>query len=234
MEFAVIDNNRQPMTSGEGRGQGFAQALAEWTLGKEYEFVRFEEIGARRRELLCSRGLILSGSAFDLALPDDGFDRAAYETMIPEFQLMHDFKGPILGICFGHQLMAIADEFDPDRTEFGGLRLRNMATPPEKHAVLPIHLTSGLRFLEQRDLWAQFHHKQEVVRNDALLKYYDIIAGTEQCPVHVMQHRHREWFGVQFHPEIGKETKAGAVGKHDAAVRDGCTLLRDFVRYCLR
>ena len=234
MKFAVIDNNMQPMSPGEGRGQGFAQALAEWTLGAEYEFVRYEDISVRRRELLQSRGLILSGSAFDFALPDDGFDRPVYETMIPEFQLMHDFKGPILGICFGHQLMAIADEFDPDRTGFGGLRIRNMVHPSEKNAVAHVHLNSDLRFFGQRNLWGQFHHKQEVVQNAELLKCYDIMAGTEQCPVHVMQHRWREWFGVQFHPEIGKKTQAGVVHQHDAAIRDGCAILHDFVRYCLR
>ena len=232
VEFAVIDNNRQPMSPGEGRGQGFAQALGDWTLGRDYEFVRYNDINARRPELLHSRGIILSGSAFDFALPDDGFDRAVYSAMIPEFQLLLDFQRPILGVCFGHQLMAIAEEFDPDRDAFGGLRIRNMAHPPGKYEVAPVHLSSDLPFLEQRDYWAQFNHQQEVVQNAELLKYYEIVAGTEQCPVQVMQHRSREWFDVQFHPEIGKETRAGAIDRHDDAVRDGSTILRDFVRYC--
>ena len=73
-----------------------------------------------------------------------------------------------------------------------------------------------------------------MVENQDLLRHYDVIAGTEQCPVHVIQHRRREWFGVQFHPEIGVETKAGATDRHDDAVADGKSVLTEFVRYCLR
>jgi GMP synthase-like glutamine amidotransferase len=221
------------MNPREGRGEGFAQALAAWTLGTDYEFVRYEAITARRRDLLNCRGLILSGSAFDLALADDTFDRRVYEMMIPQYELMREFRGPVLGICFGHQLMALADEFDPNRTDFGGLRVRNMPHPPEKHLVVAVRLQSPLKFLRQQSLWAQFHHKQEVVCNNDLLKYYQIVAGTEDCPVHVMQHRTRAWFGVQFHPEIGKETKAGAMDRHHEAVSDGKAVLEEFVRYCL-
>jgi GMP synthase-like glutamine amidotransferase len=181
-----------------------------------------------------SRGLILSGSAFDFALPDGGFDRNVYETMTPEFQLMQDFQGPILGICFGHQLMAIADEFEPGRKEFGALRVRDMPDPPEKHVIVPVRMKSPLRFLDRQELWAQFHHKQEVVLDDGLLEYFEVLAGSGQCPVHVMQHRSREWFGVQFHPEIGKQSKAGATDRHQDAVKDGQAVLQSFVRYCLR
>jgi len=49
-----------------------------------------------------------------------------------------------------------------------------------------------------------------------------------------MQHKSREWYGVQFHPEIGVSTEAGEIARHDAAELDGRTLLREFVHYCLR
>jgi GMP synthase-like glutamine amidotransferase len=179
------------------------------------------------------RGLILSGSAFDLALPDDTFDRTTYEKMIPQYELMHAFSGPILGICFGHQLMALADEFDPARRDFGGLRVRNMPRPPQNHLTTLVELRSPLKFLWQQSFWAQFHHKQEVVCNESLLKFYEVIAGAENCPVHVMQHRTREWFGLQFHPEIGKQTEAGSMDRHDDAIADGKAVLEGFAHYCL-
>ncbi len=234
MNFAVIDNNTKPMTPTAGRGEGFARALAGWRLEQDYEFIRYDAIRARRDDLLRCRGLILSGSAFDLARPDGTFDRAAYEAMIPEYELIRAFSGPILGICFGHQMMALADEFDPGRADFGGLRVRDMRHPPEAHAVALVRLQSPLRFLQQQEIWSQFHHKQEVVLNDTLLKYYEVIAGTADCAVHVMQHRTRDWFGIQFHPEVGVSTKAGAVDRHDAAIDDGKAVLQEFVRYCLR
>jgi GMP synthase-like glutamine amidotransferase len=234
MLFAVIDNNREPMNPSAGRGGGFARALSAWKFGEDYEFIRYSGLAARRRELENCRGLILSGSAFDFALPDGSLDRGLYETMSPQFELMHAFRGPILGICFGHQLMAMADEFEPGRNAFGGLRVRDMARSSEKLAVLRIHLASPLRFSNQSELWVQFSHKQEVVLNDVLAGYFDILAGSNFCPVYVLQHRTREWFGVQFHPEIGLPSKSGALDRHREAIRDGKSVLDRFVRYCLR
>ena len=42
-------------------------------------------------------------------------------------------------------------------------------------------------------------------------EYFDITARSNQCPVQMMQHKSREWFGVQFHPEIGMDTEAGEI-----------------------
>ncbi len=234
MKFAIIDTNQYPMAPGSGRGSGFIQALAGWSPGKDYEFIRYDQLPARAAEIGACRGLVLSGSVFDLALPDDGFDRAIYQLMAPVYRLIHAFPGPVLGICFGHQLMALGDEFDPARTGFGGLRVRNMIAPPDKHSIMNLPMRSSLRFLGRRELWVQFHHKQEVVDNEALRLHYEIVAGSDQCPVHIMQHKSREWFGVQFHPEVGKETKAGEIQRHDAAVRDGQAFLQAFVHYCLK
>lgn len=187
--------------------------------------------------MLKCRGLILTGSVFDLAKPDGSFDRDRYLIMAPVCALMREMPAPVLGICFGHQLMALADEFDPARTDFGELRIANMKEPRNRHCVALVRMTRPMRFMETmetRDLWTQFNHKQEVILNDGLLRYYDIIGGSAQCPVEMMEHKTREWFGVQFHPEIGKETQTGEVRQHAAAVRDGKILMQQFVRYCLR
>jgi GMP synthase (glutamine-hydrolysing) len=213
---------------------GFVKALAPWTIGKEYEFVRYDSIAARRRQMMNCRGLILSGSLFDFALPNDAFDRDIYRIMIPVFQLMRDLPRPVLGICFGHQLMALGEEFAPDRIDFGRLRIRNMPHPPDKHLVGLARMNSPLRFSDRREFWVQFNHKQEVVLTEGLQEYFEILSGSDQCPVHVMQHRSRDWFGVQFHPEIGKQSLAGEVHQHDAAERDGSILLQEFVQYCLK
>jgi GMP synthase-like glutamine amidotransferase len=234
MEFAIIDCNVHPMSPDQGRGLGFIQALNGWTRGTDYDFIRYDGITARLSEARTCRGLILSGSVHDLALPDDSFDRSCYQQMIPVFQLIRDFRGPVLGICFGHQLMALGDDFDEGRIEFGGLRIRNMRIPRDRHRILLVRMNASLRFMNQRELWVQYNHRQEVLLNDELLEYYDIIAGSDQCPVEIMQHRSREWFGVQFHPEIGKDTQEGEISRHRAAVEDGQTLLQAFVRYALR
>lgn len=234
MEFSVIDCNEDPMIPDQGRGLGFIQALAGWTRGRDYEFVRFDAIPSRLHDLMQCRGLIISGSRFDLALPDGCFDRRCYQMMIPAFQLIRDFPKPVLGICFGHQLMALGDEFDPGRMGFSQLQIRNMDNPRDRHQVALLRMKGPLRFMEQRDFWVQYNHKQEVLMNDGLLKYYEIVAGSDRCPVEIMQHRSREWFGVQFHPEIGKATQDGEKARHEDAEKDGQALLQKFVHYCSR
>ncbi len=233
MKFAILDNNVKPMQPDNGRGLGFVRSLTPWSEGSDYEFIRYDRIAARADDLRRCRGLILSGSGFDFALPDDQFDCETYEKMIPEFQLLRDFDRPVLGVCFGHQLLALAEEFDQYRTSFGELRVHNMRQPEDDCMVVPVRMDSPFRFLCQRDLWVQHNHKQEVTLNAGLKKYFDVIAGTDRCPVTMMQHKARDWFGVQFHPEVGRDSKKGEVSRHSAAVEDGHVLMIDFVRYCL-
>jgi GMP synthase-like glutamine amidotransferase len=234
MRFAIIDNNDKAMQPDEGRGLGFVQSLAAWAPRSDYQFVRYDYIAARADDLKRCRGLILSGSRFDFAGPDDQFDRGTYEKMIPEFQLLLDFDGPVLGICFGHQLLALVEEFDEQRTAFGELSVHNMGHPEDDYMVVPVHMNSSLRFTNRRKLWVQHNHKQEVTLNDGLQKYFEVVAGTDQCPVTIMQHRTKDWFGVQFHPEVGRASKKGETTRHGAAVSDGHVVMSDFVRYCLR
>ena len=232
MKIAIIDNNAVAMQRDNGRGLGFIQSLAAAARESDFEFVRHECIGARLADLKQCRGLILSGSSLDFARSDNQFDRETYEKMIPEFRLLLDFDGPVLGICFGHQLLALAEEFDEQRDAFGELRVQNMLHPEDDYMVMPIRMDSPLRFMNERELWVQHNHKQEVVLNDGLLKYFDVVAGSAQCQVNVMQHKSRDWFGVQFHPEVGRASKKGIVSHHEAAVKDGQILMCDFARYC--
>lgn len=234
MQFAVIDNNVDPMTPEQGRGRGFVEALDAWVKGKDYEFIRYDRIVAAAEDAVRYRGLILSGSRYDFARRDDRLDLDTYQKMTPELQLLRDFDAPVLGICFGHQLLALAEEFEIGRTDFGQLRIRNMEAAEDDGLVTRLRLESGLRFTSRTELWVQNNHRQEVVPTEALLERFEILARSELCPVQVLQHRARDWFGVQFHPEIGRNSRRGDTHRHDDAERDGYALIRDFVRYCLK
>ena len=234
MRFAVIDNNVDPMTPEQGRGRGFFEALDAWVKGKDYEFIRYDQIKTAAEDALRCRGLILSGSRYDFARLDNRLDLNTYRKMTPELQLLRDFDGPVLGICFGHQLLALAEEFENGRISFGQLQIRNMRVAEDDYLVASLRLESGLRFTTRTELWVQNNHKQEVVPTEALLERFEILSRSDLCPVQIMQHRARDWFGVQFHPEIGRNSNHGETDRHDDAVRDGYALIRDFVRYCLK
>jgi GMP synthase (glutamine-hydrolysing) len=154
--------------------------------------------------------------------------------MGPEFQLIREFDGPVLGICFGHQLMALAEDYRSERTDFGGLRINNMRHPETDYLVVPISMRAPFRFLTASELWVQHNHRQEVTLNEPLRQFFEVIAGSDRCPVGMMQHKTREWYGVQFHPEIGRTSQRGEVGRHQDAVRDGQLLMQNFVRYCVK
>jgi GMP synthase-like glutamine amidotransferase len=132
VKFAVIDNYK--LTMPEKRRSGFDAALA----AQDYDYVRYDQIGSRDLNDCC--GIILSGSEFDLTGPKNSFDREVYERMIPEFELLQRFTRPVLGICFGHQLMAIAEEFDRSRTAFGDLKIA-LTKEREQHRVREVNST---------------------------------------------------------------------------------------------
>ena len=136
-----------------------------------------EEI--RRRN---PKGLILSGgpkSVHEPGAPDA--DPALFELGIP-----------VLGICYGHQLMArtLGGEVArrPGRGEFGRTELTSSASG------------GGLLFEElalEQTVWMS--HNDAVVRAPAGFRS---TAATPGAPVAAMEDPERGLFGVQFHPEV--------------------------------
>jgi len=130
-------------------------------------------------ELAGRRGVIVSGgpaSVYDPGSPST--DPALYEAGIP-----------VLGICYGLQLMARAVGGEValgERGEYG-------------HATLEVTDASGLlRGFEPREpVWMS--HRDRV--SDAP-PGFRLTATTETCPVAAIENENRKLYGVQFHPEV--------------------------------
>ncbi|MHB8634634.1 MAG: GMP synthase subunit A [Thermoplasmatota archaeon] len=113
---------------------------------------------------------------------------------------------PILGVCAGHQFMAI---------HYGG------AAAPGKN---PEFGLVEMDVLEEDELlrgvpkktvvWGSHHDEVSRLPPD-----FQLLASSAACPVQVMRHRSRPLFGVQFHPEVEN-------------TRDGVTMISNFVRVC--
>ena len=107
---------------------------------------------------------------------------------------------PVLGICYGQQLMA---------HQYGG------------RVVPSDHREYGRRFLNERlglvgrmdDGLVWMSHGDQVIQAPP---GFEVTASTESCPVAAIQSSGRQKFGVQFHPEVS----------HTA---DGKALLRAFL-----
>lgn len=95
---------------------------------------------------------------------------------------------PILGICYGDQLMAhtLGGEVSTaEIREYGKTELELDTTSP---------LFEGI---EETQCWMS--HTDYIAKAPADFK---IIAKTSQCPVAAMANEERRFYGVQFHPEV--------------------------------
>jgi len=154
---------------------------------------RHDLTAARIREI-APKGLILSGGP-----------SSVYEPGSPQPDpAIFDLDIPILGICYGMQLLcrAMGSDVSPCPTrEFG----RTVLTVAEPHGLF--------QDLPHEPIVWMSHGDQ--VKN--LTKHFKPLAQTADCPSAAVQHLTRPLYGLQFHPEV-------------THTQIGNSILRNFVR----
>ena len=148
-------------------------------------------------------GIILSGGPLSV-----------YESGSPQVDPgLFELGVPVLGICYGHQLMA---------HDLGG---EVAATGDREYGGTPLHVTQPgilLRDLPPTDTVWMSH-------GDAVTRAPDgfrVTATTDRIPVAAMEDPERGLFAVQFHPEVSHTVHGQAVMKR--FLYDGCGLLPDW------
>ena len=148
-------------------------------------------------------GIVLSGdpaSVYEAGAPS--VDPALFELGVP-----------VLGICYGHQLMAQAlggEVAATGRREYGGTALHT-----ERAGVLLQDLA------EHEQVWMS--HGDAVTRAP---EGFVVTAVTDTIPVAAMEDPQRGMFAVQFHPEVAHTPRGTAIMKR--FLYDGCGLLPDW------
>jgi len=135
-------------------------------------------------ELKSMKGIILSGGPQAVTASDSPkVDPAIF-----------DMGVPVLGICYGHQLMAyeLGGKVVPGtRSEYG----RTVVTVDMQGTLL-----AGLSNTEE--VWMS--HTDSV---HEVPEGFSVLASSEQCPVCGMENIERNLYGVQFHPEVAHTLK---------------------------
>jgi len=142
------------------------------------------------------RGIILSGGPASIF--DEGVPRSR--------EGIFDAGLPVLGICYGMQLMAHQ------------LKGTVTASPLREYGRADLTLTEGGKrsplfagLGEQQRIWMS--HGDQITR---LPPGFEITGSTPNSPVAAMEHRDRALYGVQFHPEVVHTV-------------NGLTMIRNFI-----
>ena len=146
-----------------------------------------------RVERLNPRGFILSGG------PASVYDEGA--PTLPDYVLASDL--PVLGICYGMQLMAhvLGGRVSPaGEREYGPAELSVLAPASPLFAGLPFLLPSPMK------VWMSHGDRVE-----GLPPGFVALASTANSPIAAMGDEARRLYGLQFHPEVVHTPHGGEI-----------------------
>ncbi len=140
-------------------------------------------------------------SVFDNAkgIVFSGGPASVYESNIPEFnEKILDLDLPILGLCYGHQLMAKSYGAEVGKAEVGEFGIAHLnLTDSGKSSPLFAGLSDGSQ------VWMS--HQDGVL---SLADGFEVIGRTKDCPFAAVQNLAKKRFSLQCHCEV-KDTPEG-------------------------
>ncbi|MFN2515033.1 MAG: gamma-glutamyl-gamma-aminobutyrate hydrolase family protein [Pyrinomonadaceae bacterium] len=156
----------------------------------------FHAVSPERVQSIQPSHIILSGQSHP-------WDRYLPEALAGVFEVIKKASQPILGVCGGHQQMALAfgapiglmARLEPGEGYEGAKRERGY---------FPVKVRNGVGIFKDlpSPITVWHSHYDEV---KALPQGFECTASNETCPIQAMQHTSRPLFGVQFHPELFDE-----------------------------
>ena len=152
----------------------------------------YQDVSLRRVEELSPTHIILSGQSHP-------WDNYTAESLAGVFDVIRNARQPILGVCGGHQQIAIA---------FGArVDVMKRLAPGEgyenclrERGFFEIETDGNGLFTGLPNRLNVWHSHFDEVKE--LPSGFKTTASNETCRIQAMQHTSRPVFGVQFHPEL--------------------------------
>jgi GMP synthase-like glutamine amidotransferase len=162
----------------------------------ECKAVNFSEISENYQISGDINAIVISGSAARIVDPKDQAKFKGLACLIRICEL------PVLGICFGHQLLCSAF----------GAKTGSLGKPvidrfEEVHVLSAEGILSG--FTKEQTVPLAEYHNDYVLKDSLGNAGFTLLADSVSCEVEAVKHNSKPFFGVQFHPErltIGNET----------------------------
>lgn len=162
----------------------------------DVEAVSLENLS--EKDLSTYKGIIISGAPILLTEVD-------YQPYLEQFAWVKEYSMPILGICFGHQLLGL---------------IHGAAVTRQKED----RDWQTIEIIEDDDLFNRFPKEFEMMEDHcetvSIPGNFTHLAVSDACINEAMKHKDKPFYGVQFHPEV-----SGNIGY---------LLFDNFTRICLK
>lgn len=143
------------------------------------------------------KGVVISGSPISITEKHP-------ETFIEKIAFIKDCEIPVLGICFGHQIIGLS---------FGATAHR--MREDRDWQLIEVYEENPLTVR----LPTEFEMMEDHCETISIPPNFKLLASSDACINEMMAHNDRPIYGVQFHPELS--------GNH------GAVIIENFVRLCM-
>ncbi|MHA1803686.1 MAG: type 1 glutamine amidotransferase [Promethearchaeota archaeon] len=188
-KIGIIDN--YPLGFSTDRIARFETILQNMIADISVETIHYSQLNPD--QLQDFTGLILSGSSYNVS--EFYFNPRLKKRFKPEIDLiLNQEEIPILGVCFGHQLIAYAY----------GIQICRMGRG-RGDCIIFIRLNRVDEIINKKNIAVNVNHRDFISPNNCnLLKNFKILATSRTWEYHIVQymkHRKKPLYSVQFHPE---------------------------------
>lgn len=176
---------------GSSKTINIAKALSSNT---DFKIINFLSFSSKNLDKVT--GIIISGAPILVTEENINEHLSVFERIL-------NLNVPILGICFGHQLIGL---------HFGAIAYKMI--PDRKINCIQVDNSNKLFNGLEKKLFMQEDHCEWITVPNNFIK----IAYSNNCENEAMMHKSKSIFGVQFHPEVSGEI--------------GHNIIQNFVRNC--